>query len=194
VAGQYLFRAELEAREERGTLRLTLRRWSEQRFDLTARDLAGRSLWRLEVDGEIGRLEGSGRERRCRFDPRIPLALPRLELPLAADSLPDLLLGRLPGADLVPDPEADERGRDADGRLWWIERRDSAIVGWRLVLSPQSADLTWRREDDGFRLESSDGALIVTWRESARATLALPPPGLERDPRLPECRELDVSS
>jgi hypothetical protein len=127
-AVQHLFRAELAVRGERGTLRLTLRRWRADRFDLTARDLAGRSLWRLEVDGGRGRLDGSERADRCRFDPTVPLELPRLELPLAAEVLPDLLLGRLP----KPELESAELSLQREERGFRLESADGQlVVRWR---------------------------------------------------------------
>lgn len=193
AAAQHLFRAEIEARGEGGSLRLTLRRWRADRFELVARDLAGRALWRLEVDGALGRLSGSAAERSCRFAPAAPISLPRFDLALSADALPDLLLGRLPGAELEPAADADAAARDARGRLWRVDSKDGLVVGWRLLRAPEAPDLIWRRERDGFRLESADGALTVRWRETARAAPAPAPTPLALDPALADCRDLDLS-
>lgn len=194
---QRLFRAEVEARGEEATLRLTLRLWSEHRFELAASDIAGRVLWRLAVDGDRGRLDGGARDRRCRFDPSSPIDLPRLQLPVEAEALPAILLGRLP-ASVVPadDPEA-VRIRDRRGRDWRIERAAGELVAWQLSELGGAPALTWRREHeaggDRLRLDCVERELVVTWRERARSELTAPAPALELDPMLPDCHDLDLS-
>ena len=189
-ATQRLFRAEVSAGEEGATLRLTLRLWSEHRFELVAGDLAGRTLWRLAVADGNGRLDG-GSSRRCRFDPASPIDLPHLRLAVEADALPAILLGVLP-ASVTPGVAAGEV-RDTRDRTWEIERASGTLAAWRLAASDGREELRWRRDGDRFRLESPERALVVVWREKARSELRSPAPPLELEPGLADCRDLDLS-
>ncbi len=194
---QRLFRAEVSARGEAATLRLTLRLWSERRFELMASDVVGRALWRLAVDGDRGRLDGGARQSRCQFDPASPIDLPQLRLPIEAEALPAILLGQLP-ASVSPGSDPDTTSvRDRRGRDWQIERSAGELVGWRLAPSPGSPELIWSRwpeaGGDRLRLDCAERALVVTWRERARSTLEAPASTLALEPSLPDCRDLDLS-
>ena len=174
-------------------LRLTLKRWTDSRFELTASDLAGRALWRLAVDGRLGRLDAGRDGRRCRLDPTESIDLPRLRLPLEAESLPALLLGRLPEVAASARGADAETVRDRYDRSWELEHSAGALVGWRLSSNRGAPELVWRREDDRFRLECRERELVVDWQEKARSELRSPAPALELEAELPDCRELDLS-
>jgi hypothetical protein len=77
-------------------LRLALRIWSAQVFDLAASDPFGRALWRLEIGGDGGVFLDLRTRQACRFDPSAPIRLPGFAVPFAATDLAPLLLGRLP--------------------------------------------------------------------------------------------------
>lgn len=154
-------------------------------------------LWRLAVDGDRGRLDGGARDRRCRFDPAAPIDLPRLRLPIEAEALPAILLGRLPPSVNPGSDPAAVQVRDRRGRDWRIERAAGDLVAWELSPSGGAPGLTWRRErepgDDRLRLDCRERGLVVTWRERAHSALAAPAAALELDPELPDCHDLDLS-
>lgn len=187
----------MRARDDEATLRLTLRLWSDRRFELTASDVAGRALWRMAVDADRGRLDGGARDRRCRFDPASPIDLPSLRLPIEAEALPAVLLGELPPSVRDAADPAASSIRDLQGREWRIDRVAGELAGWQLAGASGAPQLVWRRLDepggDRLRLECAESGLVFTWRERARSELDVPPPVLEIEPELPDCRDLDLS-
>ena len=96
LGSQYLFH--LHGRRDGADLRLrlALRLFGAQAFDLAASDPFGRALWRLEIGGDGGLFRDLRSRQACRFDPDAPIRLPGFAVPFAASDLASLLLGRLP--------------------------------------------------------------------------------------------------
>ncbi len=196
---QHLFRVEAETEGERTAFRLTLRRWSRERFELTATDLIGRRLWRIEIDGARGRFSSSSGDAGCWFAADLPIALPQLELPLAARALPSVLLGSLPeepnssGQDALLSRDGSFAFVGVDGRRWQVERRGGELLAWRLE-GDQAASVTWQRQGDRFRLELPARGVGLVWRPAAGGRLTLPPRSLAApEVSASSCRDVDLS-
>lgn len=194
LARQYLYRVELHTASEAATLRLALRLWSAERFELRAADALGRAAWRLEVDGAEAVWSDARGASRCRIAARAESALPALRLPLAPAALPPLLLGRVPVAPVpvaVWPATGEARFRDARGRTWWVRLAAGVPAAWRLDLAPDSV-ISWRRDGARAKLSVASEAFEIEWRETrSEALRAAPAPwSVERD--LPFCRDADV--
>jgi hypothetical protein len=92
---QILYRVGVAGAEGEGSLKLTLRLASPERYQAQAVDPLGRAVWGLDVEGDRGLwLDHRGR-RYCRLSGALDLAFLPLG-PLSLSALPPLLLGRLP--------------------------------------------------------------------------------------------------
>jgi hypothetical protein len=191
---QRLFRVEVERKGGLDpSFRLALRRAGPKRFDLTATDPFGRTLWRIEVEDLAGRFHDDRGRWTCRFDPSASGALPRLDWGLAALDLPAVLLGRLPtGAQPGVSPPAGPFDlQDGRGRRWTGEADSVGIVRWSL--ETPTGSLEFRRESSGATLLDRGSATRIRWRELAAEPLAEPLRSLS-DPagEPPECFDADL--
>lgn len=126
---QRLYRVEIRSEESAGSLRLVLRHWSDERFELAASDPLGRGLWTLTVsDGAASWTERSP-ARRCRLDPDRPLPWPRLGLTLAPRILPALLTGARSSIERTDLGRLEWHGHDRRGRL--AIAGEAIEVSWR---------------------------------------------------------------
>jgi hypothetical protein len=195
---QLLLRAELADGADRATVRLTLRRWRADRFELEAADVVGRRLWSLAVAGEGGLWRDARGAATCRLAAGGPVRLGELVVPLAPRALPVVLLGGLPVA-LPPDAReevAEARAvqfvDDSGGRWRVVLAPGGQAVSWRLELGNDSA-LEWERDGERQRLRTRSPRLEISWSEAARERLARPaPPWVEPDATTPECGDEEL--
>jgi hypothetical protein len=188
---QRLYRVQVDAPRQRGSLRLVLRLWTPQRFELAASDALGRTLGRLEVAAGEGRWSGAERGERCRLDPDVPFHWPALGARLRPRELPELLLGRMPAELDAPPPDGVGvvELRDRQGVTWSLERDERGPVRWRRSGAlPDAETLEWTRDGAGGRLTLAGAAVEVRWKEVARERLRTAPPPIEPElSALPPC-------
>lgn len=177
LATQRLFRLRYDGPEGQGSLRLTLRLATAERYRLTVADVAGRPVSILSVEAGEGLWVEPREETYCRLQSAVELeALPSLRLPLAA--LPAVLLGRLPATPAGRPPRLGPRFeyRDAEGRRWGAAMAAGEVVSWTLWDGGEPA-AWWRRQGDEAILSERRRGVQMRWREVAREPLAeLPPP------------------
>jgi hypothetical protein len=181
---QHLFRLEIVTADERVALRLTLRLWGSERFDLYAHDGLGRPTWAIQVAGEEGRWRESRGGRTCRFAAEERLRLPDLDLPLPAGVLPELLLGRLP----VRDEFTGLSFTDREGNLWRAEATGGRLSSWS-VHDESGVLLSWRRDDGRATLVVGETGPVFRWSESARERLRGTSSALPPGDELSDCRD-----
>lgn len=179
---QSLYRVQLRAGEERGTLRLVLRLWDPERFELAASDALGRTLWTLRAAGGSATWSDRERDSACALATDRAIRWPRFGLTLPASYLPRLLLGRLPeppaGASDA-DPAAEKEVPTTGGRRLRYRVTAGLPITWTLLSATSDAVLSWSREGDGGRLEAAGSErLEIRWRRVSRepVTGAPPPP------------------
>ena len=201
---QILYRVGVAGAEGEGSLKLTLRLASPERYQAQAVDPLGRAVWGLDVEGDRGLwLDHRGR-RYCRLSGALDLAFLPLG-PLSLSALPPLLLGRLP----VPpaDPAGVSRGaapagagagsgagdtvayRDAAGRGWSAVLRGGQVVSWGLWQGAAAAPiLSWASSGSWAVLSDRRKGVEVRWREAVREPLrALVPMTPRSDYRQSTC-------
>ncbi len=158
---QSLYRLTYDGGDGRVSLRVVLRERGDA-FQLTAADIAGRTVWGIDHrDGRVLLIDH--RERRfCEVDPSYSLVeVHPSELPLTA--LPRVLDGRLP----VPPPEPGaEVWTDGGGATWSAEAGDGGPLGWTLYDGDEPV-VWWQRTDDGGILSRRTGEQY-RWRLAAR--------------------------
>lgn len=192
---QQLFRLQIRAGVDDGSLRLTLRLRDAGHFELAAADPLGRSLWTLTVHGAVGVWRDRGGET-CRLDPEASRPWPRLGFGMPARDLPALLLERLPSA-----PAAGEKPQlgggpfaydDATGRRWEGTLAGGRLVRWRREVAGERP-LSWVREEGGARLRvETEGIIELFWRAVSREPLGLEPRLPAAPEGLAECRYADL--
>ena len=192
---QRLYRVQIDSPSERGSLRLVLRLWSGERFELTASDPLGRALWRLRVTDGVGVWRDESRETACRLDPARPLRWPALGVRVRPDDLPAILLGRLPepaAGEIDGERTGEVSHVDGEGRTWRVVFDERGLARWRL--EDGGEPLVWNREERGGRLELGSPAVEVRWKEVARESLrtAAPDPA-DASAGGPECVLEDLS-
>ena len=194
---QILYRVAVAGPEGEGSLKLTLRLASPQRYQAQAVDPLGRAVWGLDVEGDRGLwLDHRGR-RYCRVSGALDLAFLPLG-PLSLSALPPLLLGRLPVPPADPAlvsraaaPVAGGGGavsgggaaggsggsdtvayRDAAGRGWSAVLRGGQVVTWGLWQGAAAAPiLSWANTGSWSVLSDRRKGLEVRWREAVREPL-----------------------
>ncbi len=171
---QSLYRLSYDGGEGRVGLRVVLREALGERFQLTASDLAGRTVWGLDHRRDRVVLVDHRERRYCVTDPGFALDdLHPKELPLMA--LPRVLAGQLP----VPAPaDAQEEWTDAAGGRWRATYDDDEISGW-LLSDDKGPAVWWTRQRNGGILSRRGGeqyrwTLIVS--EEIRQALRDPVP------------------
>jgi len=205
---QILYRVGVAGAEGEGSLKLTLRLASPERYQAQAVDPLGRAVWGLDVEGDRGLwLDHRGR-RYCRLSGALDLAFLPLG-PLSLSALPPLLLGRLPvppadpaavvrrGAtpaggtgDTVSGSTGDTVAyRDAAGRGWSAVLRGGQVVSWGLWQGAAAAPiLSWASSGSWAVLSDRRKGVEVRWREAVREPLrALVPMTPRSDYRQSTC-------
>jgi hypothetical protein len=173
---QILYRVGVTGAEGEGSLKLTLRLASPERYQAQAVDPLGRAVWGLDVEGDRGLWLDHRGHRYCRLAGALDLAFLPLG-PLSLSALPPLLLGRLP----VPpaDPAIVSRGggdtvayRDAAGRGWSAALRGGQVVSWGLWQGAAAAPiLSWASSGSWSVLSDRRKGVQVRWREAVREPL-----------------------
>jgi hypothetical protein len=186
---QILYRVGVAGPEGEGSLKLTLRLASPERYQAQAVDPLGRAVWGLDVEGDRGLWLDHRGHRYCRLSGALDLAFLPLG-PLSLSALPPLLLGRLP----VPpaDPAIVSRGtsaaggggngagaggdtvayRDAAGRGWSAALRGGQVVSWGLWQGATAAPiLSWANSGSWSVLSDRRKGVEVRWREAVREPL-----------------------
>ena len=205
---QILYRVGVAGAEGEGSLKLTLRLASPERYQAQAVDPLGRAVWGLDVEGDRGLWLDHRGHRYCRLSGALDLAFLPLG-PLSLSALPPLLLGRLP----VPpaDPATVSRGtvppaggsggsggsaggdtvayRDAAGRGWSAALRGGQVVSWGLWQDAAAAPiLSWANSGSWSVLSDRRKGVEVRWREAVREPLrALVPMTPRSDYRQSTC-------
>jgi hypothetical protein len=202
---QILYRVGVAGPEGEGSLKLTLRLASPERYQAQAVDPLGRAVWGLDVEGDRGLWLDHRGHRYCRLSGALDLAFLPLG-PLSLSALPPLLLGRLP----VPpaDPAIVSRGtssarggggngaggdtvayRDAAGRGWSAALRGGQVVSWGLWQDATAAPiLSWANSGSWSVLSDRRKGLEVRWQEAVREPLrALVPMTPRSDYRQSTC-------
>ncbi len=165
---QRLYRVSFRSPEGEGSFRLTLRLSGPDRYQASAVDPVGRSLWSLDVDGERGLFLDHRNRLFCRLAGRFDISgVPLSPFPLV--SLPALLLGRVPAA---PASAVEEQGarisfRDERERRWDATLKDGAPAGWSM--RDEQGPAVWLTRQDGWAILSDrrQGSQ-VRWREILR--------------------------
>jgi len=194
---QHLFRLEIRTSDEHDNVRLTLKLWRPDRFELAVVDPIGRQAGILMVSERDGRWRSRREEESCRFDASTSVVFDGVALDLPADLLPRLLLGQppvaLPGGDAAPEPGTTTVRRVAgpEGGSWEIHLSAGQTASWTLQ-RPGQPSLIWRALPSGASLTSADGALELKWRETARGLLPGEPPSWPALDDEPECGRAPV--
>jgi hypothetical protein len=191
---QRLYRVSFRSPEGEGSFRLTLRLGGPDRYQASAVDPVGRTLWSLDAAGERGLFLDHRGRRFCRLEGRFDIAgVPLSPFPLL--SLPALLLGRVPAA---PASAVEEQGgrisfRDERERRWDVTVRDGMPAAWSM--RDERGPAVWLTRQDGWSILSDrrQGAQ-VRWREILREELkgelaALEPPTGYREECAPAAPE-----
>lgn len=192
---QVLLRAEVRGEGKSGKLRLALRYWGPQRFELRASDLFGRGVWTLAAEGDLGLWSDLRAGLVCRFAAERRVRLDAVSLPLPSGALPAVLLGAIPTA--VPEsgasaPTSDGGSRiefgEPDGRRWQMRLdADGSLRSWQ-VEEQGTVRLSWERSGARRRLRAQTPDFEIEWREVAREPLVAAPPDLALEARgAPEC-------
>ena len=189
---QILYRVGVSGAEGEGSLKLTLRLASPERYQAQAVDPLGRAVWGLDVEGDRGLWLDHRGHLYCRLAGALDLAFLPLG-PLTLSALPPLLLGRLP----VPpaDPSIVTRGtmpaggaiggsgigggasdtvafRDAAGRGWSAVMQGGQVVSWGLWQGSTAAPiLSWTSDGSWSVLSDRRKGVQVRWREAVREPL-----------------------
>lgn len=196
---QILYRVAVSGAEGEGSLKLTLRLASPERYQAQAVDPLGRAIWGLDVDGDRGLWLDHRAHAYCRLAGALDLAFLPLG-PLSLSALPPLLLGRLPvppadpagvvrtvaagpgaggGAAAGGDASAAAATastvgyRDAAGRGWSAVVQGGQLVSWGLWQEPATAPiLAWTSNGAWSVLADRRKGVQVRWREALREPLA----------------------
>ncbi len=184
---QTLYRVTVTGAEGEGSLKLTLRLASAERYQVQAVDPLGRALWALDVDGDQGLWLDHRAHLFCRLAGALDLDFLPLG-PLSLAALPPLLLNRVP---LAPaDPSAVARrpaaapggaGReaaeevtyaDAAGRRWTAVTRGGQLQSWGLAEDAAAGPiLSWVSSGGWSVLSDRRKGVQVRWRQAVREPL-----------------------
>lgn len=186
---QRLFRLHYDGPQGEGSLRLVLRLAGPDRYRLTVADRLGRPLYTVDSAGAAGFLLDHREHLACPLAPGLRLDGLPLE-PWSLESLPALLLGRLPAVPARrPDPGGEELAyRDAEGRRWTARLAGGELTTWTLWLEGEPA-VWWRRSGGESLLSDRRRGLQMSWRETGAEPLAeeLAEPGLPEGYPVTEC-------
>ncbi len=171
---QRLYRVKYHGPEGEAGFKLTLYLEAEAKYRMLASDL-GRKLWSLSVDGQGEAVWLDYRRKEyCRADAASELRfLPLADLPV--DSLPKLLLGRLPAEPAANLARGERNVSFLDARgFHWNGELDGDLLKWWSLVEAGEAVVWWRREDSGGVFSDRRGAQEVRWREVVREQLRRP--------------------
>jgi hypothetical protein len=168
---QRLFRGSYSGPEGEGSVRATLRLAARGRYQLEVADRLGRVVASFQLAPEGQRAVDHRRGLYCTG--LAAVTLPGLgKLPVAAEDLPAVLLGRLPaapsGSELPAVSEVDYR--DPGGRRWTGTLAAGEPTAW--TLWDDAGPLWWwRAEGRGGRLSHREGRQL-RWQEVVAEPLA----------------------
>ena len=177
---QRLYRVHYSGPDGEGSVKVTLRLVTAERYQVQAADPLGRLLWSLDV-GEGGGLWIDHRaEAACRLGDRLDLrGVPLSPFPLLA--LPPLLLGRLPAPPAVPGEAATGGGAsdldfvDSDGRRWTARCAGGRPESWTLWSGDGEPRISWVKVDDEAILSDREQRVQLRWRQVVAEPLGAPP-------------------
>ena len=173
MRGQWLFRAEVESRDGSASLRLTLRVFGADEFELSAADALGQTRWRLNAHGDQAVWVEPAHRRFCRLAIRDGLSAPGFRSRLPLEELPRLLLRRLP-PEPNPSTELPQDGSaevpDEAGRRWSGQRAGGAWTSWTLWEGERPV-LWWRVDGEEAMISGRDPAFQLRWRQTAHGPL-----------------------
>lgn len=178
---QYLFRLVYDSGGGRVSLRVVLRRMSDDRFQLAASDVAGRAVFGLDYTSQRAVLVDHRAGIYCIGGPGLRLTeVHPSELPLAA--LPRVLRGELPvpRSGLEASVVRKEELVDAEGRRWRAGYEGDALARWSL-LDAEGPALWWTRQNDGGILSRRGGEqyrwTLIVAEDAARPLADIVPAG-----------------
>jgi hypothetical protein len=172
-----------ESPDASGRFRLTLKLESEERFQLTATDPLGRSLWALDLEDDSALLIEHRFRRFCRFGQDFEISSLFLgSFPVA--SLPALLLGRVPVApegapvwspvwsSAPQDSTGPRDGKktrqlhflDSQGRRWSAHLAQG-MEDWEMRSPAGELQARMGRDEEGWWLRDEALQLELSWRE-----------------------------
>jgi hypothetical protein len=168
---QRLYRVSFTSPEGEGSFRLTLRLTGPDRYQASAVDPVGRTLWSLDVAGDRGLFLDHRNRLFCRFEGGFDISgVPLSPFPLL--SLPALLLGRVPAepaSDVRRDGERVSFEDDRE-RRWDATVRAGALSGW--ILRDEQGPAAYLTRQDGWAILSDRRQGVqVRWREILREEL-----------------------
>ncbi len=168
TAEQTLYRVQYQGEAGGGSLRLVLRRQTDERFQIQTSDTLGRALWSLDFASGSALLVDHRERVVCTAGSE--LRVPEVALaPLPLSALPRVLAGRAPL--LPPAPVADPLDWiDAAGRRWSLRRDGDEIVSWMMWRSGEP-QLWWQRQPRGGILSHREGSQF-RWRTVVSEPLA----------------------
>jgi hypothetical protein len=166
---QRLYRVRYSGPEGEGSVKVTLRLVTAERYQVQAADPLGRLLWSLDVGEGRGLWIDHRAEVACRLGDRLTLTgVPLAPFPLLA--LPPLLLGRLPappgagGAAAGGDDGLDFL--DREGRRWTARCDGGRPESWTLWASGgDEPRISWLRVDGEAILSDREQRVQLRWRE-----------------------------
>ena len=168
---QRLYRVSFTSPEGEGSFRLTLRLVAPGRYQASAVDPVGRTLWSLDVAGDRGLFLDHRNRLFCPFEGGFDISgVPLSPFPLL--SLPALLLGRVPAEPAGAPTREGERVsfQDDRGRRWDATVRDGALSGW--ILRDEQGPAAYLTRQDGWSILSDRRQGVqVRWREILREEL-----------------------
>lgn len=193
VALQSLIRLRYSSPENSGSVRLILRRWQKERFDIEVSDSFGRTVLGIVRDHELSWIVNHRRKAWCVSRAPIHLQGAGLEIFELGD-LPRLILGEFPVgvAATQQRSESEIEVRDPRGRLWRVVGELAKPNSWTLWVEEEPT-LWWQRLEDGFLL-SQRGGNQVRWQIRVEESVAVDPRQVSTPADYVEetCNEADV--
>lgn len=174
---QRLYRVRYSGPEGEGSVKVTLRLATAERYQVQAADPLGRLLWSLDAGEGHGLWIDHRAEVACRLGDRLTLAgVPLAPFPLLA--LPPLLLGRLPaapGADggLAAGGKGGLDFVDEKGRRWTARCDGGRPESWTLwAADGRQPRISWLKADGEAVLSDRQQRVQLRWREVVAEPLA----------------------
>jgi len=163
---------------------MILRLAGPERYQLTAADALGRSLWAADYEATRFHFIDFRRALECHSGKAFPLSdVPLRSLPITA--LPAVLLGRLPGQLVATGSRGETKSYvDSEGRRWTVEEAaEGGVASWTLWLGGKPV-LWFRQLEQESVLSHPEGSqfrwrqVVVEASETALETIT-PPPGVQ---------------
>lgn len=190
---QHLFRLSYEGPGASAGLKVALRLQSPRAFEVRVFDRLGRAVWAASSEDGRTLLVDHESERFCRLEGPVTWAGLEDLGPLSPESLPALLLGRVPARPTAGN-ETSETGafrfRDTAGATWRGRVDEGGVSSWALYEAGEPRWWWMRTEGGGGILSQRRVGRQVRWEPVAREPLeslgGLSPPATYRE----RCDEL----